>query len=168
MSLNSPFALIFKAISARILSEVPAIKYVDMDLGQLEGNSIRVAVAFPCALIKFQAWSFTNLGTNSQVGEGNVVIKLGFAQFSKSDNYTDPLWVEFALEYYELEWAINKALHGWSPEQFAGMLTRTAADSQNLPNAIMANPVVYRLEIEDHSTKPLDTIITAPAPVITS
>lgn len=166
--MNSPFAIIFKAISARIQALVPDIAYIDMDLGQLEGNSIRPAVAFPCALIKFQGWTFTNLGTNSQVGEGDVIVKLGFAQFSKSDNLTDPMWVDFALKYFDLEWEINMALHGWSPDQFAGVLTRTAADSQNLPNGIMADPIRYRLEFEDHSTKPVITTMSPPAPVITN
>lgn len=166
--MNSPFALIFKSIMARIESEVPDIKYIDLDLGQLEGNSIRPAVAFPCALVKFQNWTFTNLGTNSQVGEGDVIIKIGFAQFSKSDSLTDPLWRDFALEYFELEWLINMALHGWSPETFAGILTRATADSQNLPKGIMANPIRYRLEIEDHSTKPVITTITPPPPAISS
>lgn len=166
--MNSPFAKIFLAIMTRINDEVPEINYIDQDLGQLEGNGIRPAVAFPCALIDFQGWTFSDLGQLSQLAEGNVTVKLGFAQFSDSSSLNDPLWREFSLEYFDLEWKIHEALQGWSPGADFGNLTRTSADSENAPKAIRKRPIIYRLEFEDHSTKLPTTTVTPPAPVISN
>ncbi len=163
--MNSPFANIFKKIMERIETEVPEIKYIDLDLGQLEGNSIRPAVAFPCSLVDFENFDFTNLTQHSQVAEGDVIIKLGYAQFSKSDNAIDPLWRDFALDYFDLEWKLQKALHGWSPGDEFGYLTMTNATRENKPQSIRVRTVRYRLEFEDHSTKLVQQTLT-PAPPI--
>ena len=39
--MNSPFANIFLALQAYIQANVPAIKYIDQDLGQLKSSSFK-------------------------------------------------------------------------------------------------------------------------------
>ena len=87
--MNAPFANIFLAIQQRIAATVPAITYIDQDLGQLNSNG-RPPVSWPCALIDFENFRFENLGENVQTAEGLVVLRLGFAPHSNSSQATPP------------------------------------------------------------------------------
>jgi hypothetical protein len=152
--MNNTFAEIYLAIMARIIALVPDIKYVDHNLGQLEGYSSRPEVALPCALVDFDQWNFTNLGENSQAAEGDVVVRIAFAQYGHTNNLSPEQWRLMALKYYEIEYAVNIALHGWSPKEDVGYLTRTATTSENLPQAVRVRTIRYRLAFEDYQTKP--------------
>lgn len=150
--MNSPFATIYLAIMNRLQATVPEITYIDRDLGQLMGYSQRPAVAFPCALIDFQGWSFENWGDNVQGAEGDVIVTLGFAQHIDSSNLTETEWRENALAYWETEWEVNKALHCWSPGDDEGYLTRTGQSGENRPMGVRVQVMRYRLCLEDYST----------------
>ncbi len=160
--MNSPFSKIFLAIMARVQAQVPEIKHIDQDMGQIEGSSSRPAVAFPLILADFDAWGFSNAGTNIQIAEGDVVIKLGFAQFTPSSDKVDAAYREEALKFYEIEWKLHKALQGWSPGDEFGFLTRTAVQTQNRQPGIRVRVLRYRLEFEDYSTQKTTQSIPKP------
>jgi hypothetical protein len=164
--MDSPFAKIFLAIMARIQSQLPEIKHIDHDLGQLEGTSIRPAIAFPCILVDFKNFTADNLGASTQMVQGDVIIKLAFAQYVNSSNTTEPLWREYALGYYDLEWKLHKALHNWSPGDEFGYLTRAMMDSDNKPQAIRVRPLTYKLEFEDNSTEEVSATTPTPPMVL--
>lgn len=165
--MNSPFANIYLDIMNRIQNTVPEIAHVAQDHGQLEGYVRRPNLAFPAVLIDFQGWTFSNLSDSAQMGEGDVIIKLAFTPYQDDDNLTEDEWRKLALEYYELEWKLNNALHCWSPNDNCGYLTRTNADKENRPG-IRIRPLKYRLELEDYSTKPTTTMTPTPIPVIST
>lgn len=160
--MDSPFANIFLAIQERIDTEVPEIKYIDQNFGQLEGYTDRPSVAFPCILTDFEGWTFENLGTLAQKAEGDVVIKLGFASYRNTSNVTTETYRKLALAYYEIEWKLHKALHGWSPGDDLGTLTRIANLGENRPMGVRVRTLRYRLGFEDYSTKPTSTFIALP------
>jgi hypothetical protein len=165
---NSPFAKMFLAIMARIEAELPEIKHIDQDFGQLEGNSPRPAIAFPCVLVDFKAFTSDNLGGNSQTVEGNVSVRLAMAQFNDTSSINDPLWREFGLGFYDLEWKLNKALHAWSPGAEFGYLTRTNMDSENRPAGIRLRPLIYRIEFEDHSVAEAQNTVSGVDVIVTN
>lgn len=156
---NSPFGKAFKAIMARIQQEVKIIEHIDQDMGQLEGTSTRPAVLFPLILIDFKNWVFDDLGEGGQMGQGDVIIKFAYAQFTPSSNHVDEFYRDQALEYYEIEWLLNKALHNWSPGDEFSVMSRRNVDSQNILVGVRARPMVFRMEFEDWSCKPVNTII---------
>lgn len=154
--MNNPFAQIFDKTLQRIHTEVPEIKYISHDFGQLEDYSTgRPPVAFPCALIDFQNWNFENMGENSQRAEGEIIIKLGFARLNDTtNNITQEYWREQAMQDYEIEWNLNNALHGWTPDEKFGYFTRSAATAENRPLNVRIRTLRYRLAFEDYSSKP--------------
>lgn len=149
--MNSPFAKAFLAIQNRLTDQVPALQYVDQDLGQLQGYTNRPGVKFPCALIDFPPFKFDNVGDLMQMADGTVIINLGFALHSATNNLTPAQWREVPLKYYEIEWAIHKALQGWSPGDEFGYLTRSSSSGKNTPMGVRVRPLVYRLTFEDSS-----------------
>ncbi|MDW8420132.1 MAG: hypothetical protein RML37_12045 [Chitinophagales bacterium] len=161
--MNSPFAHIYLAIQQRIQTLVPEVKFIEHDFGQLDDYSNgRPPVAFPCVLIDFQSWQFENMGNSAQRAEGNVTIKLGYAKHGQSHQATPEQWREAALEYYDLEWKLNKALHGFSPGDNYGHLTRTTETKQNQPMYVRVKTTTYRLSFEDYSATPEQWMIDTP------
>lgn len=151
---------------ARIQDQVPEIVYIEHDLGQLEGYASRPAMAFPGVLADFDGWTFGELGDNTQTAVGDVVIKLAFAQFGKSDSMTPEDWRREALSYYDIEWALNKALHGWSPMDTVGHLIRTSVITENLPMGVRLRTLRYSLAFEDGDTEPEYGTMPRPEPQI--
>jgi hypothetical protein len=164
--MNSYFANIFLAIMQRIQAEVPEIIFIEHDLGELEGYSDRPKVGFPCALVDFDGWSFENMGDNTQTAEGDVVIKLAFAQYGQTNNITDLALRKAALNYYDIEYKLHKALHGWSPADTVGHLTRTSVITSNLPMGVRMRTLRYRLAFEDGDTQPVWNMQPLPPMVI--
>ena len=132
--MDSTFANIFLAIQQKLLSELPAISYIDQDLGQLKTTTCP-PVSWPCALLDFEDFNFENLGTNVQTARGTVVLRLGFAPHSAASQLTPAPYQQQAISYYDVEWSLHKVMQGWSPAGNCGSLIRTSATTQNAPTA---------------------------------
>lgn len=168
--MNSPFANLYLAIQERIIDEVPEILFVEQNFGQLDdySNGGRPPVQYPCALIDFQNFGFENMGENTQRAEGDITITLAFAQHGQTHNGQPDAWREAALNYYDIEWKLHKALQGWAPgnpDDF-GYLTRTSVVKDNRPLYVRLRTLTYRLAFEDYSTQPTQTTVVKPPVVI--
>lgn len=150
--MNSPFANIFMAVQQRIQANVSTIAYIDQDLGQLK-SGVRPPVAWPCALIDFEDFDFENLGENVQTATGTVVLRLAFAPYSKSSQVTPTAYLQQAIGYYDIEWALHLALQGWAPGADFGRLIRTRASTQKRNDNYRVRELRYSIAFEDYSTK---------------
>lgn len=159
--MNSPFANLFEALQTQIKAQVPAIRWIDQDMGQLESYNERPAVAWPCVLIDFDGWNFENMGQNCQTAEGDIIIRLAFPPFSHSNNLSPVK--DKALIFYEHEFNLHKALQGWNPEGFSPM-TRISADTEKRNDPIRVRVIRYRIAFEDYSTAPVTTPEARPTP----
>lgn len=148
--MNSPFANIFLEVLERLRSEVPEARYINQDVGQLDNYTDRPAVTFPCILTDFQDFNFSEMGEASQMAEGNVVIRLAFNPFSDSSNLSSDVVRTKALAYYDIEWKINKALHGWQGEAF-GYLTRKSAITEKRDDNLRVREIIYATCFQDNS-----------------
>ena len=144
---------------------VPEIACVDQDRGQLNTKG-RPAVQWPCVLIDMETFAYDNLGSNVQTVEGTVCVLLGFAPIGPTASGTPEEYKEAALGYYELEWKLNKALHGWSAGEGFGYLMRTSAKSQKRTDGYRVREIRYSLTFDDRSTQSGLTYV-AVTPVIT-
>ena len=160
--MNAPFANIFLALQQRIQSAVPTIKYIDQDLGQL--SNARPPVSWPCVLIDFEDFSFDDLSEQVQLSSGVVVLRLGFAPHSGSSQATPSTYIQQALGYYDIEWALHKAIHGWTPGGDVGSLTRTSVTTQKRNDNYRVREIRYSLSFEDYSTK--RNITLTPAAIV--
>ncbi len=150
--MNSPFANIFIAIQQRIKAQLPDIKYVDQDLGQLKTGS-RPPVSWPCVLIDFEDFSYNNLGENVQTASGTVVLRLGFAPHSNSSQAMPDSYLRQSINYYDLEWSLHKLMQGWAPGTDYGHLCRVSATTQKRTDSYRVREIRYSIAFEDYSTK---------------
>lgn len=161
--MNAPFANIFLALQQHIQDSVPAIVHTDQDLGQLK-SATRPSVSFPCALIDFEEFHFTDLSRNVQQAQGTVVVRLGFQPFSNSAGTAPDAYKEKAINYYDIEWALNKALQGWTPGDDFGALSRIKASTQPRTDNIRVRELRYSISFQDYSAK--QTLQEVPATIV--
>lgn len=114
-NLDSPFSQLYLSLQKRILEQVPEIKYVALDIGQLDWYEIRPAVSWPCILIDFTEAAFSNLSQNVQWVDGAVLFRMGFSPFSNANSLVPDISMAKALEFFEIENKVYKALQGWTP-----------------------------------------------------
>jgi hypothetical protein len=112
---SSPFAQLYIALQGYIKANVPTIKHIALDIGQLDYYETRPAVSFPCLLIDFGDTHFNDEGQNVQWANITIKTRLGFAPFSRADSITPDVAVKEALQYFEIENQLYLALQGYTP-----------------------------------------------------
>lgn len=160
--MDSPFALIYSALVKR-LKLVDGLKHINMDFGQLDDEG-RPDLVFPAALIEFGNFQFTNLGQLGQAAEGSIIVRLVVPRLGSVSSLAPDTVRDNALEFLDLTWAVNRALHGWEPTAFCSALIRTAESTRNVPRRAKVRNMQYTVRIEDWSAE-RDTVLTPKPPM---
>lgn len=162
MALESPFANLYESVAERIKTKVPGIKYIDQDLGQLENYGLRPAVSFPCVLTDSDEFEYSDAGNEAiQLADGFLIIRLGIPAWSSSAKFSPAGVREKALEYFEVEQQIVKALHHWAPTGFS-KLQRRKARTEKREDDIRVRIIVFAVQFSDMSCVPVRTTIPRP------
>jgi len=166
------FHLLYVAILQRIEDMVPAIRYTDQDLGQLENYETRPPVSWPCLLLDFDAATYENLGRLHQSGRLQVVLRIGFAPFSSANSLSPDTVRDKALEYYNVENEVYKALQGWEPlgpakEPLCQPLMRVQAATERRNDEYRVRTLVFATSYFDAEAADADTRVTFPLKIET-
>lgn len=113
MESESTLQQLFIALQERIAGEIPAIRFIDLDMSQLY-SSLRPAIAFPAVLIDFDTISCTRLG-NGVKAEVSITVTLAVDNYLPSEQSADTDTRIDALGFLGLEYALFAALHGFVP-----------------------------------------------------
>ena len=176
--MNSTFANIYRSLLDKINTltvsdpPVPAIKYIDMDYGQLEQE--RPPASFPCLFIDFQDWRFTNEAKLAQIAEGNIVMKLAVNPYSSTSSITPEEARDMALYILDLESRLYVLLNGFratsqvdpnDPTVVVRQTTpliRTATISDNRRPGLKVKEITFRCTFTDLSAMPQYRTIPRP------
>lgn len=126
------FGQLFIALSDHLKKQVPELRWIDQDFGQLEVFEYRPNVAFPCVLIDFAAAAYSNLSQLSQVGELTITVRIGFTPFSSAQQSAPMDVRQKALEYYEIEQKVYQALQGFNTLQCQPLMRMSAQTEQRV------------------------------------
>ena len=152
------FSQAYLSIVARIKEEVPDIKWIDLDIGQLEQDTDRPAVQFPCLLVDFLDTTYDELGQLVETGKSTVQLRLGFAPFSATNSATPVNYQEKALFYFELENKVFIALHGWSlvygENTISQPLVRKRAATEQRDDTYRVRVMQFTTDFEDDGAMP--------------
>lgn len=148
--MDSQFAHMYLEIMARIKDQVPDISYINLDLGQLENYEDRPAVSFPCVLLDFDNFTFSDMLNNSQIAEGTVRVRLAFAPFSNTSSLTPQIAQAKGLNYLEIERNLYKALHGWDGTDF-GALMRESVETEKREDPLRVRSMNFSTTFQDNS-----------------
>lgn len=151
MALESKFGKIYQALKAHILAQVPEIKWVDLDLGQLEIYQQRPAVAFPCVLIDFPDTQYREKQLGFQHGEPQISFKLGFPPFTQTSSTAPVAVAEMGLQFFELEHKLFLALQDFNPGPDLNVtMVRMRAVSQLRDDEFRVRIIYYKGVFQDN------------------
>lgn len=160
--LQSPEANLFQSVIEKLIADVPELRYIDQDLGQLENYDMRPAVSWPCGLLDIEEFKFSEQGNfKIQLAEGIVSIRIGLVKYTDSNNLTPKAIRENALLYYEVENKVYKALHGWNPEGFSRLLRR-ASGTEKRDDDIRVRIMKFATSYTDESAKEIRQSVPRP------
>ena len=151
--MNSPLANLYLAIMARIKSEVPDIKWIDFDLGQLEAyDGERPPVEWPCLLIDFTNTEYDQM-QGYQDGNVNVQLRLAFDEYENTNGDTPTPLLEQALEYLEIEQQVYEALQAWYADNLLSnaMIRKSVISEDRKEDNLRVRRMIYSATFSDNS-----------------
>lgn len=150
---QSFFGQFFLDLQAHIKVQVPELKWIDQDFGQLEQFEYRPAVSFPCCLIDFPMANYSNLGNLSQLGDITVQLRLGFAPFDKSYHLAPDNVKEAAVGYYAIEQKLVEKVQGFTTEYSQPLIRFNAGTEQRLSASDTADSIGLRVRVINFATQ---------------
>lgn len=123
--MNSLFAQLFLALQDKIKTEIPEIKWIDQEFGQLEEETMRPPVLFPCVLIDFNSTDYEQMNQNRQQANITFTLRLAFPAFTSAASVVPQTQKELALQYYELEQLLFECVQGFDFNALTQGATRT-------------------------------------------
>lgn len=140
---------IYTALMARLKDKVPALRWIDLDTGQLETND-RSPVAFPCALISIAIASATDITDTTQECSARIKVRLAFNQPAKTDSAAPANILEKSLNPYDLIADTYAALQGYYTDHFDS-LSRTRQDRENNRNGLFVYSIEFSTTFVDET-----------------
>lgn len=140
---------LYNILLERIKAEVPAIKHIDFDAGQLEmiAQELIPPVQFPCVLIDidYPKCEDQNEDASIQLVNPVVNIKLGFQVQKSTDSQSPTATRNAGLAFLDTIEAVYTALQGYSTNTLSA-LNRRRQYSDKLFNG--SGLKVYNIEFE--------------------
>lgn len=119
-------------LAARLQAEVPALKWIDLEWGQLAED--RPSVAYPCALIDIEYPNCTDEGEGWQQCAVRVTIRFAFAAAGQTAGVAPTLVQTRALEMWDVLDAAFSALQGWSTNEASAFGRRSQTTERRRDN----------------------------------
>jgi hypothetical protein len=162
--MNSILGSIFLAVQARLTTQVPALRWIDQDMGQLEVyTGDRPPVAFPSSLLDIVSINYSDCDEGIQICQATLEVRLAVAAYAPSAHVHQLSQKERALYYFDLEHEVNRVLHGWSTDGLFSPLTRASSQTEKREDNIRVRPLRYTFSFTDNTAVPLPAF-TVPRP----
>lgn len=137
-------ASIFVALCDHLTKEVPELRWIDEDEGQLNTpQGERPAVDFPCCLIDIQYPSCRDADETEQLVTASITLKLAFLQMGATNNKAPEPVRSRALERLGIVECVQNCLQGWTAEETISPLSRKSARASVMTNKTKMYTVVY-------------------------
>jgi hypothetical protein len=163
MNNQSPLSKLYLAIVAFIETNVPEIRFISQDLGQLEFYDDKPPVSYPCVLIDVGELLYEDASHNMQIASASVTLRLALASYSDVSNLPNAQVRNKALEFYNIEHKLSSALHNWQPaEEMLGAMYRTATSTEKRDDNIRVRTIVFTTSIQYNGHIAQTTIILPP------
>lgn len=140
---------IYNDILSRLKKQVPAIKWIDFDTGQLESIE-RPAVAFPCALISISISGANDITDHLQNCKGRIKVRLAFDQQMRTEASAPANVRDTSLQPYDVIADVYRALQGFATIHF-DPLSRVRQDKENSRHGLFIYFIEFNVEFEDQT-----------------
>lgn len=155
---------IIQNVQDRLVQDVPALKYVDQDWGQMDFFP-NPPVKYPCALIDIQSAQYTNTGNFIQQGTAMIVIRLFDLKLSNSSQKAPDNQKENAKKIWQLIEDVNKAIHGQNfLQEGYGLPIREQMRRTKRNDGCYQTELYFSVQFTDTTTEPALTSVSSVKP----
>lgn len=130
----------YQNILNRLIAEVPELKWIDLDKGQMRFD--RPPIVFPAALISIQIPRSENLNDTRQLVNAQVSIKLCFDFTGYTDASTPEAQRLNSLSYFDLVDKVFSKLQGWGTAEINPLERINQYDEQR-PDAYKVSVITF-------------------------
>lgn len=165
LSFESKFLLRFQEY---LKTEVPELKYVNQDLGQLEYYTMdSPAVSWPCALLDLNDTTYSDLLNNVQeANQATVTVRIGHNPYSGTSNLQPEDVRIKGLFIYELEQKVYQKLQGWTAGGICSPLSRIRKVTEKRDeDAFRVRVLIFSTAFEDDGATKAVQKLTVPITV---
>lgn len=142
---------IYQPILAQLKEKCPALKWIDMDKGQLKltGKDNKPPLIYPCALIGITLPKCKSITDTIQDCNANITVKLAFDPVTYARTSADVIDEirEQHLEPYDIIADVYAALQGFSTDNF-DCLNRTTQGEES-HSGLFVYKIVFTSTFED-------------------
>ena len=140
---------VYKAVMAQLKEKVPALRWIDLDCGQVDNQKERPAVAFPCAVINIALNSCEDQYERVQICRAQVSVRIAQnPPVSRTNSEADADVRESALEKYDLIDEVFAALQGFGGPEF-NPLSRTGELIERRTDGLFVCKINFATEFQD-------------------
>ncbi|MDL2254977.1 hypothetical protein LJC38_00145 [Parabacteroides sp. OttesenSCG-928-K15] len=144
---------IYNALLDQLQDKVKALKWIDLDFGQLEQirSGERPPIAYPCALITIGVPRCRNLTDTIQNCQAQIIIRLAFDPLGNgrtAANAPDDVR-DTSLNPYDVISDVHAALQGYETENF-NSLARSSQEKESRTDRFIYK-MVYTCDFEDQT-----------------
>jgi len=138
---------IYTAILSRLQAKVPALKWIDMNIGQLD-KSERPPVALPCALVSVKVTRAKSITDTLQDCEATVTVTLAFDMPERTSGNAPEIARNAGLGVYDVIADVYGALQGYGTANFDS-LSRSGQGDGSVKSGVFRYPITFTLQFED-------------------
>lgn len=135
-----------EGLLTRLSQEVPELKWIDADEGQLDFYDVRPPVAFPCCLVDMSIPESNDLSANNPKIQNcriRATLTVAFDDCASLNTKT-PLPVrETAMKRMDLLQAVHDVLQGWWNDRFQKPYSRRSCKPEKRNDGLKVYEVVY-------------------------
>jgi hypothetical protein len=137
---------VYTAVLDRLTEKVPALKWIDMDTGQLSVTP--PPLKFPCGLIGIKLPKCKSITDSLQDCEARISIKLAFDTQMRTSAATPGESRTASLAVYDTIADVYAALQGWGTQYF-NTLDRTSQGDEPARNGLFIYKMEFSTTFED-------------------
>lgn len=144
--------VIYTAVLARLREKVPALQWIDWDTAQLDVQTDRPAVKFPCALISISIPRSKDITDTIQDCEAQVTVRLAFDRTDRTSSEAPPEVRDKGMQPYDVIEEVYAALQGFETSNFHA-LSRTSQAKENTRNGMFIYRITFKTDFEDYTAE---------------
>jgi hypothetical protein len=137
---------VYTAVLDRLTEKVPALKWIEMDMGQL--SQAKPSVTFPCALVGIKLPKCKSITDTLQDCNAIISIRLAFDTQMRTSAATPGESRTASLAVYDTIADVYAALQGWGTQYF-NTLDRASQGDEPAKNGLFIYKMEFSTMFED-------------------
>jgi len=137
------------AITDRLTAEIPSLKYVDENWGQIDEYRQQSPGKFPMALVDVDEPDWSDLGNRVQTGDLQISVRIAALRLSNSSKGAPATQKAAAFAIFDLLDAVHRTLHGWAPTDTCSRMVRTATTKVSMSAGVKIWDVKFKVRWTD-------------------